>query len=433
MIEAKETLIGNISSKKTLTGKINNAIEKVYPELEDITITPSNKEQHFKSDKYGYGNITVESVSEEYIIPTGDLEINSNGTYDVKEKANAIVNVPEPTGTIDIDANGTYNVKEKEFANVNVPEKQLGTKVIDKNGIYNATDDNLDGYSSVDVQTSGADLNEYFETNYDSGNYYEFIKRVPNNITISGTSCASMFYYFQKLEEAPQLDTSNVTSMNYMFNYCQELKTIPKYNTSNVTDMSYMFGSCPKLQTIPQMDTSNVTNMSNIFSGCMLLEEIPVLNTSKVTNFSSAFSNCRKITAIPQLDTSNATTMSNMFNYCQELIAVPQLDASSATNVSYAFNVCNELTTLGGLKDLGKAYLTTRSANYTSYKLDLSRSTKLTYDSLMNVINNLYDIASIGVQPQQLVLGSTNLAKLEATEEGQQAILNAQNKGWSVS
>ena len=46
----------------------------------------------------------------------------------------------------------------------------------------------------------------------------------------------------------------------------------------------------------------------------------------------------------------------------------------------------------------------------------------------MNVINNLYDIATKGCNAQLLYLGSTNLAKLSAEE-----IAIATNKGWTVS
>lgn len=46
----------------------------------------------------------------------------------------------------------------------------------------------------------------------------------------------------------------------------------------------------------------------------------------------------------------------------------------------------------------------------------------------MNLINNLYDIASKGCKTQQLKLGATNLAKLSEEE-----IAIATNKGWSVS
>ena len=362
MIEAKETLIGNISSKKTLTGKINNAIEKVYPELEDITITPSNKEQHFKSNKYGYGSITVESVSEEYIIPTGDLEINSNGTYDVKEKANAIVNVPE---------------------------KQLGTKVIDKNGVYNATDDNLDGYSSVDIQTSGVDINEYFETTITKSN--------------------SRAFYSNAIKKYPTftIDSSTTEMIQTFSNYSKEVISI--------------IG-----------DTSNVTNFQQAFYYAKI-KEFPTIDTSKAWGFYETFYGCSNMINFPQINTSNGSNFGNLCRTCSKLETIGELDFSKATSINGAFNYCYKLTTLGGFINLGKNYDTTRGANYADYTLNLSSATKLTHDSLMNVINNLYDIASVGVQPQQLILGSTNLAKLNATEEGQQAILNAQNKGWSVS
>lgn len=52
---------------------------------------------------------------------------------------------------------------------------------------------------------------------------------------------------------------------------------------------------------------------------------------------------------------------------------------------------------------------------------------ELTHDSLMNVINNLYDIKSKGVKNQRLQLGNTNKAKLTAEE-----IAIATNKGWNV-
>jgi hypothetical protein len=92
------------------------------------------------------------------------------------------------------------------------------------------------------------------------------------------------------------------------------------------------------------------------------------------------------------------------------------------------FYGCSNLTTLGGFKDLGKAYSTSQSANYSSYTLTLSYANNLTEESLMNVINNLYDIATAGCKTQTLTLGSTNKAKLTAAQ-----IAIATNKGWTVS
>ena len=137
-------------------------------------------------------------------------------------------------------------------------------------------------------------------------------------------------------------------------------------------------------------------------------------------------------TTLPSLianaDWSNVTDAAGMFNLCSNLTTVPELDLSSATNLTQMFKYCIALTTLGGFKNLGQAYLTSESSNYSEYKLDLSSCTQLTHDSLMNVINKLYDIAAKGCNTQQLVLGSTNLAKLSAEE-----IAIATNKGWSVS
>ena len=179
---------------------------------------------------------------------------------------------------------------------------------------------------------------------------------------------------------------------------------------------------------IPMLDTSDCTSMRYMFEDCTRLTTIPQIDTSKVINMDYMFDDCSSLTTIPLLDTSNVTYMSCMFYDCTSLTSIPQLDTSKVTNISDMFTGCSSLTTLGGLTNLGQAYSTTQSANYYKYKLDLSMSINLTHDSLMNIINNLYDIATKGCNPQQLVLGETNLAKLTAEE-----IAIATNKGWSVS
>ena len=193
-------------------------------------------------------------------------------------------------------------------------------------------------------------------------------------------------------------DIDLVTDMSYMFSGCRNVTYIyaPQLDTSSVTNMSYMFGSCLKLTSIPQLDTSSVTNMSNMFSNCMKLTSIPQLDTSSVTNMSSMFSGCNTLTSIPLLDTGKVTSMSALFGYGQN----------------------TSLKNLGGFKDL--------KISITSYFLDYAPN--LTVESLMNVINNLYDLTANGVSGKTLKFGTTNLNKLTAEQ-----IAVATNKGWTLT
>ena len=228
-------------------------------------------------------------------------------------------------------------------------------------------------------------------------------------LSLIGNGCTifkEMFNTNRNVTSIPNFNTSGGINFSSMFNWCTNLVELPEqFDTSNGTNLNRMFNYCQKLTKAPTIDTSNATNIGELFASCILLEEIPTLNTSKTTTMYRVFYDCKKLTEIPELDAGNVVD-----------------------SVAACLYNCKELTTFGGLKNLGKSFYTSWSANMTEYKFDLSSCTLLTYDSLMNVINNLYDIASIGVQPQSLILGETNLAKL--TEE---EILIATLKGWNVT
>ena len=148
---------------------------------------------------------------------------------------------------------------------------------------------------------SGADLSEYFTSTITAGDsstsgVNKMVKKLPSNITISGTSLAYAFAGANNLTTIPNLDTSSVTNMSNMFYYNYAVTTIPLFNTSNVTNMSNMFSNATNLQSIPQLDTSKVTNMAAMFSYCSRLTTVPQLDTSKVTNMNSMFSSCGALT-----------------------------------------------------------------------------------------------------------------------------------------
>lgn len=64
------------------------------------TITPSSATQTITGQKYMTGDITVEPIPSQYIVPSGTLTINSNGTNDVTQYASVEVNVPSNTPTL---------------------------------------------------------------------------------------------------------------------------------------------------------------------------------------------------------------------------------------------------------------------------------------------------------------------------------------------
>ena len=455
----------------------------VLANMQEKEAIPTKEKQEIVPDKNydGLSKVIVDKIPDEYIIPTGNIEITKNGIYNVREKETANVNIPVlKLGTKNITENGVYKASDDEldgYSEVTVGIESLFTGSYDRQGLKQIgwTDEEIDYYNQNGVQWNASE-NEYFKLTTEelAGDTSKNTRFIPKNSTrknfegyykllaipeLNITNLTTMQYMFNScyslttipelntskvtntkdafnscysLTTIPQLDTSKVTNMYSMFSSCYSLKTIPQLDTSKVTNMQYMFNNCYSLTTIPQLNTSKVTDMQFMFYTCRSLKTIPQLNTSNVTNMNGMFSSCYSLTAIPELNTSNVTSMQNMFSSCYSLTTIPELNTSKVTSIISMFNGCSALSNLGGFRNLGQAYLITQSANDSNYKLDLSYATRLTEQSLINVLNNLYDIKTKGCNPQQVVLGSYNLSKL-TSEEGQQALAQAQQFGWSIS
>lgn len=211
-----------------------------------------------------------------------------------------------------------------------------------------------------------------------------------------------------------------------------DLVNINDYLETTITNENSSYFFVGKIfKNFPQfvVEATDGTNLFRGYTGAF----VPYLDTSGFKSFDYMCYGCSNIKEIPQYDTSNGTVASNMFYNCSLLETIPKLDFSSVNSgLSGLIANCYNLMNLGGFENLGKAYDPVRPANYSPYTLTLSRSTKLTEQSLINVLNNLYDIASLGVKVQTCQLGTTNLEKLTSAE-GQQALATAQQKGWTIS
>ena len=300
--------------------------------------------------------------------------------------------------------------------------------------VFTPANYNVDGFSDVTINTAvigdnsaldfsliGWDGNESDDANVIYNVDIEYSKSVLdkwNNGQISN------FSNDNKLKYAPLVNVSN-SNMRYFFENCNFLQFVPPFDTQNVTDMSGMFKKCKLLTTIPLLNTQNVTNMTNMFYFCEKLTTIPLLNTQNVTNMNNMFYFCSNLQSIPLLDTQNVTDMSYMFHYCSNLQSIPLLDTSNVTTMNRmfesSFNGLQYLTELGGFKNLKIDW----NDNY-----GLAICQNLTYQSVMNVLNNLYDFRANGdMSTTKTIKINSNTYNLLTADD----IAFANNKGWNIT
>lgn len=105
--------------------------------LESKEIIPSQTQQVViaGADYEGLEKVTVEPIPSEYIVPTGEMEVKENNTYDVTQFASIKVDIPipdgyvKPSGSIEITEGGTYDVTNYESVEVDIPDSPLPTEV----------------------------------------------------------------------------------------------------------------------------------------------------------------------------------------------------------------------------------------------------------------------------------------------------------------
>lgn len=327
------------SSSETFTTLVPKVldIETANLESKSVTITTNTTTTLTPTSPYN-GFSSVEVITN--VLPTGTLNITSNGVYDVTNYASADVSVPQPSGTITITSNGIHDVTNYASANVNI--------TLD-----------LSDYFGNTISTGSGNV----------GGYTNLIKKIPNGITVSGTSLQRAFIQY-KGTSLPTMDTSAVVNIDYAFDTCLNVTAIPYYNFESVTSAIGAFEYCESITSFPITYFNALVTASSMFYGCILLKTFSSYYFPNLTNCSNMFRQCYALEDIPTLQVKNATNVnfSNMFAAC------PSLTDVSINNI---MQMCINTTNYTGTKTL--AHLGFDSSDYPASRIQaLSNYTAFT-------------------------------------------------------
>lgn len=240
----------------------------------------------------------------------------------------------------------------------------LTTKTITSNGIYNASDDNADGFSSVTVNISGMPayyLEKKLDTNNRLVNTGVAHKIDFTNITDIG-DCALAYAFYGGGSSISGTACENATSLTQIsgVNACMNAfdgTGVTATGLTNLTTISgtsaatRMFRNCTALVSANLESLQTISALANnacgyMFSGCSSLESVSFNNLSSIaasTCMQYMFDRCTALHTInfPALTTTSFGTYTNQFS---------GLCNSTGTNVVTTLHFPSNLeTTIQGL------------------------------------------------------------------------------------
>lgn len=231
-----------------------------------------------------------------------------------------------------------------------------------------------------------------------------------------------------------------VTNMSECFYGCSSLTNVSFQSLPSVSDMECCFVDCSSITSISLPSLPSVTNMCGCFAGCYSLTSISLPELPNVENMDNCFQSCSSITSISLPELPNVTIIRYCFMDCSSLESVSISSLPKLTMISRCFENCSSLTSISlpslpnvlGFQNCfkGCTSLENLEIGAINYDLDdiefwaLSDCTKLSVDSLLNVINALPTFTS-GFHT--CTIGTTNLAKLSSEQ-----IAVATAKNWTL-
>ena len=240
-----------------------------------------------------------------------------------------------------------------------------------------------------------------------------------------------------KYADLSHLNLSSVTGVTFLFNSCIALIDTKLPPLPSVTSSESMFSSCTSLQSVTLPELPSATNCVNMFFGCSSLQSVTLPSLPSAKNCVNMFINCSSLQSVTLPELPSVTDCQSMFfgcsslqslyidmpncencNYlayqCYALHTVDIVDARSAKSLLYSFYGCVSLQNVNCVEELPKC------------NISFSFSSKLTLDSVVNIITHLPDLSA--EDSKTLTLHATTKALL--TES---LIAEATNKNWIIA
>ena len=355
-----------------------------------------------------------------------DIVITENGEYTTEQGFNRV--------TVDVSGSGIdYNAYSYSKKTVDEDSfKQIGWNSDDIN--YFKVNVSPDAYN-VEYKVSDENValcNDIEDVFWESTKIDDSIKKNPEfqyikPITLQDTWAYGTFSDCHYLKAIGEIKGEPREELGEFFKNCYNLEFIPQIQLKSGAEVytNNAFENCHKLTIIPDIfNDCYITMTSNMFNGCHSLRQLPWLTFSKeVIDCFTMFKDCRSITTIPEYDFSSADNVEQLLNNCVNLKSLPLLDFGKVKKINSFFgeNELTYLTDLGGFQNL---------------KIDwndgygLNKCPNLTKESVLNVINHLYDFRANGdsTTTKTIKFNSKSLSLL-SDEEKQIAT----NKGWVIS
>lgn len=328
---------GKIVPTIKIKGKTNASIIRIYPELENIEITPTLEDQKFKSEMYGFNEINVKGVSSyidgdikpEYIKEGVDI-LGVVGNYKGVDSSDATA-TPE-----DILARKTAYVNNEKIEGT-MQEYNGDTNVIinDKNGVVlHIANKYCKDDITVEVDSDEINVNPTIEEQIQEGLFHK-VTIGPMLNTSDATATAedillgkTAYVNGKKIEGKFTSDSNSsieqeITGLglsgkqSYATGLLGSIKELPSGLVVKGTGQ-FLLHFCTGLEEI-NLDCEYIDNMNATCIGCSSLKRATFKNTHNVTNMQGLFLSCSSLVDFDGLDVSNVTIIKQMFEGCTGL------------------------------------------------------------------------------------------------------------------